>query len=1417
MANITKFDLEQSVADTEALQKTLAINKYTGDNEHSWSDIIDRMISLIENDGPNQITEPNGRKRFGYTPDQIDRMQYMLASGHFVPGGSILSGTVARKDGGNKSSLSNCYVLQIKNDSIESICDCLKEACRTYSYRGGVGIDISVLRPDGSKVHNAARTSSGAVSFMPMISTANQTIGTCLAEGTRIKTRRGLIPIEEIVEKQDEVWTRIGWVKVDKIVKSEKEVYALETWHGNTVEGSLDHEFQTINEKQERVEKPLKDFKEGDPIVLIAGGPAEASSTEYVPLKQTDYEFSSPVVNQTGYCGERIMGPRIKSTQPSMLTEDFAYVLGYMYGNGFVTYNPRYNHPVSVSVACPIAYPTLVSKLTDLITELFGHEPSVRKGDGEVLRISVGYMDLAVFLKENELLKEKAAFIKIPEKIFRSPDTVQMAFVSGFFDADGSASGTKSGYKFSTISKQFALGLQLLLSSNGISSNLYCQTRIEENWNDLYGLTVHGTAAQRFFIEKTPWSTKVQTTRFIASRDFTRSPYTARSLHADYNHFPYMPGPDILLSVGTLKRWLFDERRKADFSEDNFAFDSTGILYMSHVKSITKIGKKKTYDLKLPVEHLFFANGIYTHNCGRRAAMMTSIDCRHPDVEQFIWSKADPHSVFAVTRMSHDISAVAVQRFLAKHPNLPADVSTELNSIAWNGKVPDVNTANISVKFTNEFMEAVASKDPKPWICYFPDIDANRELYETKWDGDYERWVENGGTFKEYDRHYLYVTDKNYRRFIGRKFFFHRGEEEVLEEMTKESLLKLLEQNNNYYHATIQNPSAYQIFLDLAMAAWMRGDPGVLFWDHHLEWSTFTHIHPRLKPMTTNPCGEENLFPGSSCLLGAQVFSSYVKNPWEKDAAIDWKEFIYGCYNGALLMQFFSDSNEDRHPLPIQCEMEKFAKRIGVEFTGFADMLSMVGIDYGSAEAESLGAKIAAIKNYMEFCCSVDTAEQLGPCPACDPKLNLSGLENMMAKPYFESAMDGYKFIKETGVDIATLNGVHVYSPEELKEKIRTVGLRNVAFNTVGPTGSVSIMAGNCSSGIEPVFALFYTRHTRVGDRESYNVCHAPIAKYLLKHWEELGYDDKTELDSAEIKKKYHIVEAHELDYHQRIKMQMAMQRYCDSSISSTVNLPESSKPEDIVNIYLEAWETGLKGITIFRTGSLNSVLEVKEDDEEVPVQDKEEDSVPEWNEERVSELLRGAEEKNEKMENAFANLCKRCGIDNPLDPNDPTRDLQWGDVVEIGDKIQSYTHTVHWRGAKFYVIVSTDDHKRPMQMFISSLPRAVAMNEKGEFNNESYHNQLSNWTALMRMISITLRAGVDAKVVVKQLRKSSFTMMDMMSIVARVLDEYTGAHEQTEEQIQAGLTECPECHKHSLRHEGGCATCQECGYSRCS
>ena len=799
---------------------------------------------------------------------------------------------------------------------------------------------------------------------------------------------------------------------------------------------------------------------------------------------------------------------------------------------------------------------------------------------------------------------------------------------------------------------------------------------------------------------------------------------------------------------------------------------------------------------------------------GRRAAMMVSMDVRHPDTMGFIWSKADPESVFPRDHMSKDNTAKKLQTWLKTHA-VPANLMAELSAIAETGKVPDVNTANISVKVTKEFMEAVRTMDDRPWTFLFPDIEADKEFYNKHWNGDYELWAKLGGKLKEYHSFTATITRENYSRFIGRLPVASNDPEcNSVFPLIEEDILADLDKNGGSYQIELVNPSAAAIMYEIAMAAWTRGDPGVLFWDQHLNWSTFPYLDDKLRPVSTNPCGEIASYPGGSCLLGAHVLHKYVVQPWEEDSHFDLLTFAESCQEATVLMNFFSDLNEDLHPLAEQREMEKYAKRVGIEFTGLADALSMLGFKYGSDDALGKTASIMSIKSLMEILTSLELAKRNGPCPACDPKKNSEGLQRLLDSDYMKTQLTcgviSYVSAREAqygnlgdawpipfGQELKQLYYASrpidktmelSYSDPQVQAVtdritalIMEFGLRNVAFNTVGPTGTISIIAGNCSSGIEPVFALFSKRTTRVGDQKSYHICHTPVAEHLLT-----SEPDRQVWTLDEIKNRYSVVEAYELSPSQRIQMQRIVQKFCDSSISSTVNLDSDCTADDIFKIYLEAGCAELKGITVFRNGSLDGVLEVVD------------------NQETAAEL---EEQKSEG--------------------------LARGEVIDLPNIQQAERHLVHWNGCKLYVTVSTNEKGDPLELFISNLPREVSTDECGQFNSVDYQEKTALWIALTRSISVGLRAGVKVDEYVRQLQKAVYSMTDMMAVICRVLNRYTISGKEKEKTIQEvtdmitsgadiaedpRTSECPKCGEKTFIRTGGCNQCfnPECGYSKC-
>ncbi len=1057
---------------------------------------------------------------------------------------------------------------------------------------------------------------------------------------------------------------------------------------------------------------------------------------------------------------------------------------------------------------------------------------------------------------------------------------------------------------------------------------------------------------------------------------------------------------------------------------------------------------------------------------GRKGASLLSIKSWHPDFFRFVWCKALPDAVFPPDNMSFDKTAKALQKLDLSF--VDPSVSAVLSSLAWTGKTPDVDAANISVQVTDEFMQLVDKTDLTPMVFYFPDFETDIQFYNENWHGDLDEWIRKGGKVKEYTTSRLFVTKNTVPIFDNKKILsvIVSGQEQLPQSniSQREWLNKLLE-THVIFEAIFENPCAYECFNDIARAAWLRADPGVLFWTRVCDWSTFPKIDPqKLMPVCTNPCSEIPSYSGGSCLLGAHFLSTYVKDPWTPQASFDWNAYVWGCITGAKLMNFFSDLNEPLHPLQEQKDLETYAKRIGIEFTGLADMLSMLNMTYNSQEARDFVAIIMHVKAFLELQVSVELAKRNGPCPAASPlRDNGSGLRRLCESEYYktcvqlhnvpDAAIEAIRRIQPLWVDELIL---------ELNERIQQTGLRNVAFNTVGPTGTVSILANNCSSGIEPVFALFMKRSTRVGDKGTYNICHTPVAEHLLAYMKKNNLES---IDADEIKKKYSIREAHEIDYHDRIKMQATVQRYCDSSISSTVNLPNSATDDDIVEIYTEAWKAGLKGITIFRDGSLNAVLEVtspSKSSEEVkasaaltfkkennratltitalmpvirpteveilsctdistnlaylqsvgsitndcpqcksktlsitsssnekglPVihfacssckfkQDVEyteksytsldplnwpspkywRTSIVDERIERVKNSIgsrdvivktcttqhatdKDIEAFTEKVKNGIGHravVIKTCAtqyvtdkniealkhefeyfirsrdfsaseavfgpkvcallLDEPLyhffykhideirpvvlatsevqslfvyvycrnsdmiieegsivfvsssgitqvcSPVDLTEPLKKDDTVVKKDEqvteetqpvvtyrrgeirkmpkvAKSQRHEVYWSGHRFYIVITVDEQGCPMEIFTSNFPSDIATVD-GKFNEADYQFKQSLWVGICRLISISLRGGIPVEAIIKQLNKAKSNITDIMAIIARVLQKYNGKHEQVlsrssntsvvEASTTIALQKCPECGEIALKMEAGCMSCTECGYSRC-
>ncbi|HHY29005.1 MAG TPA: adenosylcobalamin-dependent ribonucleoside-diphosphate reductase [Desulfitobacterium dehalogenans] len=410
---------------------------------------------------------------------------------------------------------------------------------------------------------------------------------------------------------------------------------------------------------------------------------------------------------------------------------------------------------------------------------------------------------------------------------------------------------------------------------------------------------------------------------------------------------------------------------------------------------------------------------------GRRGALMISIDCRHPDLLEFI------------------------------------DIKNDLDK---------VTKANISIKITGDFMQAV--KENREWELEF--------------------------TRKE----------------------------------TGEVIKKIV--------------NAKEVFYKIAENNWKMAEPGLLFWDRIEDYSLLSEDGD-LQYLVVNPCTEERLPSGGSCLLGSINLSELVINPFTDYAVFDLKALVDIVRKATVALNEVLDEGLFLLPILEQFENAENWRQIGIGVMGLADMLIKLGIRYGSKESielcDIIGFTIA------------DTAINESALLACK-----YGTYPMYSSSVLESSLLKNNTTK------------HTY------ELVSKYGLRNSQLLTIAPTDSLSSMLG-ISGGIEPIFNISYTLKTEsLHDKEYYKIS-TPIVEQYMKLY---NITDEKELPD-------YFVTALTLNYKDRIDMQSVWQKHIDASISSTVNVPEDFTVEEVMDLYLYAWERGLKGVTIYRDNCMRS------------------------------------------------------------------------------------------------------------------------------------------------------------------------------------------------------------------------------------
>lgn len=330
---------------------------------------------------------------------------------------------------------------------------------------------------------------------------------------------------------------------------------------------------------------------------------------------------------------------------------------------------------------------------------------------------------------------------------------------------------------------------------------------------------------------------------------------------------------------------------------------------------------------------------------------------------------------------------------------------------------------------------------------------------------------------------------------------------------------------------------APDIFRQLCENNWNFGEPGILYWDRIKQYNLLSN-DDNFEYAGVNPCAEEPLPAGGSCLLGSLNLAEFVG----KDG-FELEEFKRAVRVAVIALNDVLDEGLELHPLQEQRDSVRDWRQIGLGIFGLADMLIKLGITYGSSDALDICDLIGETMAHEAIKTSVVLAKHFGEYP-------MFNKEAVVSSMYFRR---------------------HDY--DGLQEAVEKFGMRNSQLLTIAPTGSLSTMLG-VSGGIEPIYDTHYVRKTESlhGEDVYYTVYTPIVEKYMKEH----NITDVKDLPEF-------FITAKTLNGHNRIDMQSVWQSHIDASISSTVNLPEEATVEDVEKLYIDAWHKGLKGLTIFR------------------------------------------------------------------------------------------------------------------------------------------------------------------------------------------------------------------------------------------